>query len=161
MPPPEVNIPFLEEQIVQLNLELIRIDGGTQPRAELRNDVVNEYAELMRAGAAFPPVTVFYDGQDYWLADGFHRFHAWRRAQANQPLEVEVIQGTLDDARWYSYGVNKTHGLRRTNQDKERAVRTALLHPRAAGLSNVQIAEHCGVTEKTVRKYRQQSEATS
>jgi hypothetical protein len=72
-----------------------------------------------------------------------------------------VIQGTLDDARWYSYGVNKSHGLRRTNEDKERAVRTALLHPKATGLSNVQIADHCGVNEKTVRKYRQQSELTS
>ena len=81
------------------------------------------------------------------------------RARPNQPIEVEVIQGTLDDARWYSYGVNKAHGLRRTNEDKERAICTALLHPRAAGLSNVQIAEHCGVHERTVRRYRERAEA--
>ena len=62
---------------MQLSIDSIRIDGGTQPRAELRNDVVKDYAELMRAGAAFPPVSVFYDGQDYWLADGFHRIRAW------------------------------------------------------------------------------------
>jgi hypothetical protein len=150
-----------EQPTMQLNLGVIRIDGGTQPRAELRQDVVEDYAELMRAGAAFPPVSVFYDGQDYWLADGFHRFHAWRRARPEQPIDVDVIQGTLDDARWYSYGVNKTHGLRRTNVDKERAVRTALQHPKAAGLSNVQLAEHCGVHERTVRRYREKSEAAA
>jgi hypothetical protein len=146
---------------MQLSIDSIRTDGGTQPRAELRNDVVEEYAELMRAGAAFPPVLVFYDGRDYWLADGFHRIRAWHRARPHQPIEVEVLQGTLDDARWYSYGVNKAHGLRRTNEDKERAVRTALLHPKAAGLSNVQIAEHCGVHERTVRRYREKAAAAN
>jgi transposase-like protein len=144
---------------MQLNIDSIRIDGGTQPRAELHTDVVNEYAELMRGGAAFPPVSVFYDGQDYWLADGFHRFHAWRHARPGQPIEAGVFQGTLEDARWHSYGVNQTHGLRRTNADKEQAVRRALQHPKALMLSNRRIAEHCGVNEVTIRRYRRQWEA--
>ncbi len=146
---------------MRLNIDLLRTDGGTQPRAELQSEVVAEYAELMRSGTAFPPVSVFYDGQHYWLADGYHRFHAWRRAKPGEPIEVEVHQGTLDDARWYSYGVNKTHGLRRTNEDKERAVRTALMHPKAVSLSNGQIAEHCGVHERTVRRYREKAEAAA
>jgi hypothetical protein len=116
--------------------------------------VVDEYADLMRAGHTFPPVTVFYDGQSYWLADGFHRFRAWRPARPHEPIDVEVLPGTLTDAQWYSYGVNKAHGLRRTNEDKERAVLAALQHAKAEGLSNRQIAEHCGVDEKTVRNYR-------
>jgi hypothetical protein len=141
---------------MQLNIDSIRIDGGTQPRAKLRDDVINEYADLMRSGTVFPPVTVFHDGQDYWLADGFHRLRAWRDSRPNEPIEAEVIPGTLADARWYSYGVNQTHGLRRTNEDKEGAVRAALQHPNAATLSSRQIAEHCGVGETTVRRYRQQ-----
>ena len=144
---------------MQLSIDSIRIDGGTQPRAELRSDVIKEYAECMRAGVNFPPVTVFYDGRDYWLADGFHRYYAWQSARPGLAIKTDVHQGTVEDARWYSYGVNQTHGLRRTNADKERAVRLALQHPNAQTLSNRRIAEHCGVTERTIRRYRQPSEA--
>ena len=30
----------------------------------------------MRAGDQFPPIDVFFDGQNYWLVDGFHRLQA-------------------------------------------------------------------------------------
>lgn len=56
-----------------LRLAEIRSDGGTQSRARLELAVIAEYAECMRHGANFPPVVVYYDGQAYWLADGFHR----------------------------------------------------------------------------------------
>ena len=143
-----------------LELVKIRIDGGTQPRAELLIEVMKDYAERMQAGVKFPAIIVFFDGKEYWLADGFHRIGAHLRAFGEDtPIEAEVIQGTQSDAQWYSYGVNKTHGLRRTNPDKERAVRAALQHPKGAGSSNYQIAEHCGVSEFMVRKHRKASTA--
>jgi hypothetical protein len=143
---------------VKLKPVEIRVDGGTQPRAELLFEVMEEYAEDMRNGVKFPPITVFFDGKDYWLADGFHRVGAHLRAFGEDaPIEVEVIEGTQSDAQWYSYGVNKAHGVRRTNPDKERAVRAALQHAKGAGLSNCQIAEHCGVSEFMVRKHRKAS----
>ena len=62
---------------MKLKPSQIRQDGGTQPRAEIWQDVVDDYAEQMTAGATFPPIVVFYDGTHYWLADGFHRLAAW------------------------------------------------------------------------------------
>ena len=70
-------------------------------------------------------------------------------------------RGTRSDAQWFSYGVNQRHGLRRTNEDKVRAVKAALTHPRGERLSNCEIAAHCGVDEKTVRKYREECGLTS
>ena len=71
----------------------------------------------MKAGAKFPPVTVFDDGEDHWLVDGFHRCHA--ASKLKQPkIECDIHEGTLGDARWFSYQVNSDHGLRRTNADK-------------------------------------------
>lgn len=139
---------------MRLALSQIRLDGNTQPRASLCVDVIQEYSERMQAGVHFPPLTVFFDGQNYWLADGFHRFKAAQRAFPGQPVECDIHQGSLADAQWFSYGANATHGLRRTNADKERAVKAALAHFRAQNLSNRHIADHCGVCDTTVRRYR-------
>jgi len=146
--------------MTKLSIHNIRLDGGTQPRATLVDERVAEYAEFFRAGAVFPPVEVCYDGQDYWLWDGFHRVAACRAAGLDE-LDAHVTQGTQADAQWLSYGANKTHGLYRKNEDKQRAVQSALSHPRAAGLSNVQLAEHCGVDETMIRRYRAKFESTS
>lgn len=107
---------------MKLNYEQIRIDGGTQPRSQLLSDVISDYAEMIRAGVVFPPVTVYFDGKDYWLADGFHRLAAAKQARPQEPIEAEVIQGTQKESQWYSFGVNKCHGLRRTREDRIRAV---------------------------------------
>jgi hypothetical protein len=114
----------------------------------------------MRLGTRFPPIAVFHDGKDYWLADGFHRVAAANRARPGEFIEAEVMQGTQIDAQWYSYGVNKDHGLRRTNEDKARAVKRALCHPQGAKRSDRDIAAHVGVTAPMVGKYRAQLEAT-
>lgn len=139
-----------------LDLDLIRLDGATQPRAELLTDVMEEYAEQMRNGVEFPPITVFFDGTDYWLADGFHRVGAALRARPSKPIEADVIQGTQSEAQWFSFGANKAHGLRRTNEDKARAVKSALGHPGSSGLSDGAIAEHVGVHRNTVQRMRRE-----
>ncbi len=109
----------------------------------------------MKGGREFPPLSVVFDGSDYWLWDGFHR--RWSAVEAKiAKLKCIVTKGTRDDARWLSYGANKDHGLQRTNDDKRRAVLAALKHPNGAKQSNLKVAEHVGVDEKTVAKYRLQ-----
>ena len=77
---------------------------------------------------ALVPVVVFHDGVDHWLADGFHRYHASRRIEALESV-AEVRTGTRRDAVLYSVGANASHGQRRTNADKRRAVMTLLGFP--------------------------------
>lgn len=138
---------------MDIRIDLIRRDGGTQPRVQINLFTVGDYAEEMRGGVRFPDVVLFYDGTDYWLADGFHRVQAATQA-ALETINADVRQGTLDDARWYSYGANATHGLRRTNEDKRQATRAALSHPYASRYSDEQIAQHVGVHRHTVLNYR-------
>ena len=57
--------------------------------------------------------------------------------------------------RGYSFGVNKTHGLRRSNEDKQAAV----MHERGQGRTDSAIAEHCGVGTGLVRRCREDLEA--
>ena len=136
-----------------LRLEQIHTDGGTQPRAQMDWTVVADYAADMGNGATFPPVVIFYDGSDYWLADGFHRVEA-AKSLGLVEIAADVRPGTLEDAKWYSYSANKMHGLRRSNEDKRRAVEAALTHPKAKTLSDVEIARHVGVSSMTVGNYR-------
>lgn len=136
-----------------LRLDQLRLDGGTQPRAELNDDTILTYAERMREGDPFPPIRVVYDGTAYWLWDGFHRVEATRR-NGDERIEAVVEQGTLDDAQWHSFSANRTNGLQRAQSDCARVVQAAIRHPRSAHLSNVAIAQHVGVNESTVRYWR-------
>lgn len=136
-----------------MNLSAIRTDGGTQPRAELSEETIQEYAEAMAGGSIFPPVTVFYDGSDYWLADGFHRWHAAKRLDLSD-ISAEVRQGSLRDAVLYSVSANATHGMRRTNEDKRRAVTRLLEDSEWSQWSNREIARRCAVSEYMVRAMR-------
>lgn len=141
-------------------LSKIRLDGDTQSRLSLDEDVIKEYGELLKSGHEFPPLVVVFDGADYWLVDGFHR----RWAAVKQKLDkfkCQVIEGTREDARWLSYGVNKDHGIKRSTEDKQKAVIAALKHPKGAKLADSKIALHVGVDDKTVAKYRAKLELTS
>jgi len=133
----------------------IRLDGDTQPRAQIEDALVYEYCELYESGTVLPPIVVFFDGVDYWLVDGFHRWHAARQAKLKK-IACTVLQGTLEEARWFSYATNKDHGLRRRNEDKRKAVLAALRHPNGTALSDGQIAEHVGVSQPFVSKVRRE-----
>ncbi len=134
-------------------LDRIRTDGDTQPREYLNELVLSEYTEALAFGTAFPPLTLFYDGSHYWLADGFHRFFAAKKHGAAS-VDAEVQQGTRRDAVLYATSANATHGLRRTNADKRRAVLTLLKDEEWQRWSNREIARQCGVTHTFVGKLR-------
>jgi ParB-like chromosome segregation protein Spo0J len=141
-----------------LQLSKIRLDGNTQPRVELEESLIAEYKEAYLAGVTMPPLEVMFDGASYWLWDGFHRRWGAERAGLEK-LPCNVTNGTREDAQWASYGANVTHGLRRTNSDKAKAIRAALKHPNAK--SDDLVAEHVGVHRNTVLKYRQEMTSTN
>lgn len=137
----------------RLALALIRIDGGTQPRAEIDRDVVSDYAEAIRNGAEFPAAVVYFDGTSYWLADGFHRYHAHKQAGLDD-IRVDLRQGNLREAILYSFGANAHHGLRRSNEDKRRAVLRLLEDPEWEQWSDREIARRTGTTHPFVSSLR-------
>jgi hypothetical protein len=138
---------------MNINLKKIRIDGGTQPRSEIDYGIVNEYADAMTEGAKFPAIVVFNDGANYWLADGFHRYHASKKLGFYE-IECEVKSGTKRDAVLYSVGANSSHGLRRSNADKRKAVLTLLQDEEWSKWSDREIADRCGVSNKFVSNLR-------
>jgi len=138
---------------MKLNIDQIRRDGGTQTRDRLDYSTVTDYAEAMTDGTEFPPITVYHDGSEYWLADGFHRVAAAKQIGMVE-IEAEVLQGSRRDAILHSVGANTTHGLRRTNADKRRAVETLLRDEEWRQWSDREIARRCSVSNHLVSDIR-------
>jgi hypothetical protein len=138
-------------------LDSIDYEPQNQARVQLNNDTVVEYADAMARKEKLPPIVCYHDGSTYWLADGFHRYHAARK-RGEKWIDAQVIKGSRDDARWHAAGANTQHGLNRTTADKQKAVRLALeLRP---NLSDNKIAAHCGVSHPFVGKVRSEIAVT-
>lgn len=136
-----------------LEPSLIRTDGGTQPRVRICDELVDDYAASYRDNDPMPPLDVFYDGTDYWLADGFHRLAGAIKADQAK-IECFINEGSLRDAVLFSVGANATHGQRRTNVDKRRAVKTLLEDPEWQDWSDNVIARACHVSNHLVADIR-------
>lgn len=140
---------------MQIELSKITADQSAQPRSNIEVGRVTEYTDDMDRGDKFPPLVVFQEGARYWLADGFHRYYAATNAGLKS-VDCSVSPGTLRDAVLYSCGANASHGMRRTNDDKRRAVSRLLLDAEWARWSNEEIARRCCVDPKTVGSIRKE-----
>ena len=70
-----------ETEVTSLSLADIKADPACQARVTTDATTIADYAEIMtEEGNVFPPVVVYYDGADYWLSDGFHRYGAAKKA---------------------------------------------------------------------------------
>jgi uncharacterized ParB-like nuclease family protein len=143
--------PVLQLGFGVIDTAVIRVDGGTQTRAAIDDEVVEDYAEAMASGKALPPVVVFHDGTAYWLADGFHRLAAAIQA-GKGTIAAEIRAGGRLDAVRHALGANHGHGLRRTNADQRRCVELALQY--FNGQSDRALAELCGVGHQLVGEVR-------
>ena len=152
-------------EIEELPVSRIRTDGDTQPRVGgpngLNLSTVAEYAERMKAGDKFPPIVCFFDGENYWLADGFHRLQAWKDNTPLEPILAEIHLGTQRDAILYSVGANAQHGLPRSNEDKRQSVLRLLNDPEWEKWSDNQIARRCHVSQPFVSKLRKTNNVIS
>jgi hypothetical protein len=144
-------------QTVHLNLADIRLDGGTQTRAGLLEETIEEYTNRLKVDPDCPwdrPAVVFDDGVEYWLADGFHRHQAYSRAGLEtMPCEIHV--GEQRDALVYALSANHQHGLKRSQADKRRAIQIALQDSEWQDWSDHQVARLCAVDPKTVAVVRE------
>ena len=144
-------------RVTTLALDTIAVDAGTQVRSAINDDVVADYAERLAEGVTFPPVVVFHDGSQSYLADGFHRALASRRVGRHE-IDAEVHSGTKADAVWYALGANRANGLRLTLADKQHAIRLALAS--WPDHSNTRLAAHIGVAHQRVAEMRAQVSET-
>ena len=122
-------------------------------REFLDEGVVREYALLYKDNTNFPPLVAFFDGQRFWLADGFHRYAAAARADLSE-LPFIVKEGSRRDAILFAAGANKGHGLRLGYGDKRRVIERLLLDEEWGKWSDGAIARHVGAAQAYASKVR-------
>lgn len=138
-----------------LAIDLIRVDGGTQMRAAIDKDHVAELKAAWEAKADIPALVVFFDGTDYWLGDGFHRWHSAQAAKRGS-VPCDIRNGTKRDAILHSCKANQGHGLKRNNADKRNSVATLLNDQEWVTWADNRIADEVGVSQPFVRDVRAQ-----
>lgn len=141
----------------KLSLSSITLDPELQPRTTIDQSTIDEYAEEMNSSETFPPIIIFDDGAKKWLADGWHRYFAAQKAGLEE-IDVDLKIGSRRDALLFSISANAKHGLRRSIDDKRRAVLSLLSDPEWAKLSNRELSKLAGVSHAMVNKYRGEAE---
>lgn len=139
-----------------INLCEITPSKAFQVRTGVNPDVVDEYVEALNEKAVFPPIDVFKHGRGYLLADGWHRYYAFKKL-GKKTILCNVHEGDNSACLKFALKSNQAHGLRRTNADKWRYVTLALRE--WPDLSDHDIAKLCGVTHVFVAKVRKPPES--
>lgn len=144
-------------------IDRIKRSKEIQPRESLDDDVVDDYAYLLKKEKGkwpFPPVTLFDDGENLWLASGFHRVAAAEIAKRSS-VPAEVRDGSLRDAQLFAAGTNADHGKRRTNADKRYIVQRFLEDPEWSQRSANWIAAKCKVSQPFVSAIKAELDGSS
>ena len=131
----------------------IRIDGNTQYRMVIDQPTVYNYRDAIKQDDELPLIDVVYDGKDYWLTDGFHRYHAFKLLGIRE-IRVNCIDGCLRDAQIQALKANCQHGKPLTNDDKRNKVEMALKIEGFDKKSDYEIAKICGVSRTFVASIR-------
>jgi len=131
----------------------IDIENSPKVRAQLNEEVANDYGQALKAKANLP-APILYQGKGekhFLIGDGLHRVTG-AKAVGIKTLLCEVREGGFEEALTYALTCNTTHGLRRSQADKKRVVEAALAQwPK---LSDTELAKRTHVDHKTVASYR-------
>lgn len=138
-------------------LQDIDLKASPSVRNDLRTDVVDDYAEILRSDKNAMPLIdlVTEDGRVFLLADGLHRLNAHMKLKT-KAIAANVSKGSYEDALKIALQSNNRHGLRRTHADKRQCVTSAL--KQWTTLSDHNIAAMCGVDKNTVKAVRESLE---
>ena len=141
------------EKLQKIAIANIERHPDCQQRGTTRPDIVENYLEVLQSGSTLPAPKVKFDGQKYWLFDGFHTVETYIQFGSTEIL-FQVEEGSFRDAVLASCGVNANHGLPRSNKTKRNAVMRLLNDKEWGQWSDREIAKRCEVSNVFVSGLR-------
>ena len=144
-------------EIQTLFINNLTLDTRFQARSRMDLQVIKDYEAVISEGRDMPPIKVVRIKDVLYVVDGFHRVHAYRN-QGRDRIEADVIDGNDRLALELAVSANHAHGLRRSNQDKTKAVEMVLDDLELMCESDRFIAKLCGVSPPFVGDIRSRLE---
>jgi len=125
-------------------------DTSVYPRHTVDGSHVGALVDALRAGATLPPIIA--DRASKRIADGFHRYRAYREVLGdNSSVDVELREYASEaDLLLDAIALNSCHGRRLDRMDQVRAIRLA----EKAGATIPQISLVLHVPELKIEKMR-------
>ena len=139
-----------------LTLRSIHVLDDIQPRSDLNNQVVEEYATLYREAEGddpLPPIDVFQVQGQHYVSDGFHRLEAATRAK-RKALACHVYAGSQQEAMRHGAFANLKRGLAYSHGDRQRILERLLQDPDVSQRSDRAMARDLGISHVTVGRAR-------
>jgi len=132
----------------------IKLVSKYHTRAKLDPKRVTEFAELLtdKEPVNFPPVVLYFDWENYWIADGYARVAAHRMSEFNE-INAIVFRGGAKEA--FIAGLTYGHGEQKSRRDKQEGIKKALVDPDLPW-TDKEVAYYCGVSTITVSKFRKE-----
>jgi hypothetical protein len=139
-------------KLSNLQLDKLRLDGGTHLRKNDAVVVANYRARLPSIITDTVDVLrpmVFFDGTDYWLADGFDR-HEAHVLEGETRMLCQVRRGTVRDAILHAVGCNvgQGYGRERTHDGLVAIINMMLRDPEWVRESDRWIADACHTQDR-------------
>lgn len=135
---------------LQFHDDIVARDQVVNPAA------VDDYAKAYERGEELPPPRAYQIGASRYITRGRHRVAAALKAKVKK-IKVEIVEGTLDEAKWDAAAGNTDQkGLRRTLADRRQAVRLAI--QAFPDRCDSVVARHVEVDDTTVKKIREKME---
>jgi uncharacterized ParB-like nuclease family protein len=125
------------------------LDPAVHVRAKTDQKRVEQYSIAYVAGDPLPAVDVFFDGTAYYVANGYHRVPARKKAGFDEIL-CNIRKGGKREAILFALGQDRN--LPRSNADKVKAATQLLNDPEWRAWSDAVIGRLCDVTPQFIGK---------
>jgi len=107
-------------KLATVKLAELVLDWNLYPRHEVDGFQVARLTEAIEAGEDLPPMIV--DEKSLRIVDGFHRYHAFLRAKADEvAVEMQRFRSEAD-VFMHAVALNARHGVPLTPQDQARVL---------------------------------------
>ncbi len=73
----------------KIPISKIIIDVEVLPREEINKEHLENLVQVLEARKKLPPVVTFFEGENYFLADGLHRYEAAKEVD-RKTIEAKI-----------------------------------------------------------------------